>query len=170
MVVVLVARTHAWKGGTTPEQRAQLAPVFELEGPDTTPQHRSALRHSSSGAFPNARSHGTHNNKDMLEHLLDLLDHAVRIGPNAINLFIHLTLTKTTTSTVPPIHELTWYPLHQLCVNMARFLAPRVVGWARSGRECWVAICLWMMRRRPKGMLERLGADLPTGPTTEHRD
>ncbi|KAK4447450.1 hypothetical protein QBC34DRAFT_496065 [Podospora aff. communis PSN243] len=109
-----LARIQAWKAATTPEQRVQLAPVFELEGPDTTAQQRSTLRRSSSGAFPDARSHGIHNDADILDHLLDLLDRAVRIGPNAINLFIHLTLTTTlnTTST----HTLTWHPLHQLSV------------------------------------------------------
>lgn len=108
-----LSRIQAWKAGTTPEQRAQLAPVFELEGPDITTQQRSTLRHSSSGAFPNARSHGMHNDKDILDQLLDLLDRAVRIGPNAINLIIHLTLTTTTTA-VPGTHELTWHRLHQL--------------------------------------------------------
>ncbi|KAM7208578.1 hypothetical protein V8F20_001001 [Naviculisporaceae sp. PSN 640] len=108
-----LSRIQAWKAGTTPEQRAQLAPIFELEGPDTTLQQRSTFRHSSTGAFPNARAHGTHNDKDILDRLLDLLDSAVRIGPNAINLFIHLTLTATSTA-VPGTYELTWHHLHQL--------------------------------------------------------
>ncbi|KAK0706435.1 hypothetical protein B0T26DRAFT_789385 [Lasiosphaeria miniovina] len=117
-----VARIRAWKAGTTPAQRARLAPVLELEGPDTTPQQRSTLRHSSCGAFPDARSHGTHDNgRDILDGLLDLLDGAVRIGPNAVDLFIHLALATTATTATTTLtaasthtHALTWHPLHQL--------------------------------------------------------
>lgn len=87
-------------------QRAQLGPVFDLEGPDTTPQQQAVLRFSHEGAFTGSRDEGPWDGKDILDHLLDLLDDAIGIGPHAIDFFIHLCAR--------PAPVLRWHILHQL--------------------------------------------------------
>jgi len=105
-----LARLQTWDARLSPEQKARLGPVLELEGPDTTPQQRGTLRFSDEGVFVGSRAHGQRQGKDILDHLLDLLDKAVAIGSHATNLFIQL-FCFTTTTNPPPV--LRWHTLIQ---------------------------------------------------------
>ncbi|KAK5660270.1 hypothetical protein OQA88_12810 [Cercophora sp. LCS_1] len=104
-----LARIRAWDTGTNDRQKSQLAHVFDLEGPDTTPQQRSALRFSSEGAFAMARAQGLRQGDDILDYLLNLLDRAVSIGPSAVDLFIEMC----------PVRSLTWELLIQLEIGLS---------------------------------------------------
>ncbi|KAK4460498.1 hypothetical protein QBC42DRAFT_105524 [Cladorrhinum samala] len=99
-------RIDDWELRIESFQRAELGTVFDLEGPDTTLQQRAVLRFSHEGAFTNSRAEGPWNGKDILDHLLNLLDDAINIGPHAVDLFIHLCVQNPTL--------LRWRILHQL--------------------------------------------------------
>lgn len=102
-----LVRIRAWEVKVSDRQRVQLAPVLELEGPDTTPQQRGTLRFSEEGAFVGSRAQGLWRGKDILDHLLDVLDRAVAVGPQAIDLFIRLCASAS------PGRPLMWHTLFQ---------------------------------------------------------
>ncbi|KAG7284677.1 hypothetical protein NEMBOFW57_009286 [Staphylotrichum longicolle] len=102
-----LVRIRAWEVKVSDRQRVQLAPVLELEGPDTTPQQRGTLRFSEEGAFVGSRAQGLWRGKDILDHLLGVLDRAVAVGPHAIDLFIRLCASAS------PGRPLMWHTLFQ---------------------------------------------------------
>ena len=107
-----IRRIEAWDSSIgSPDQKAQLRPVFDLEGPDSSPQQRAIFRFSGEGAFAGSRAQGTYQARDILDVLLDLLDRAVSIGPHSIDLFIGLCLSRPSSS---PYLTIRWQTLIQV--------------------------------------------------------
>jgi hypothetical protein len=83
-------RILAWRDKVVGPYRARLARVFELEGPDTTGQQRRTLLAASPGAFVGTR-------QSDLEEMMSLLDRAIVLGPESIDLFLQLAVECDTT-------------------------------------------------------------------------
>lgn len=83
-----VERIKDWEGHLLKPYREQLAPVFDLEGPDTTGNQLQTLRQSSSGIFADAFSIPKQNDEDILDHLLDVLDSTMLNSVEAVEFFI----------------------------------------------------------------------------------
>lgn len=84
-----VSRITRWeRGNFTDEQRQKLSHVFDLEGPDIATHRHISLMMSDPQCFTHVRV--LPRNLSTLETLLDLLDRAQIVGPNAVDLFVDL--------------------------------------------------------------------------------
>ncbi|KAK3319154.1 hypothetical protein B0H66DRAFT_558884 [Apodospora peruviana] len=85
-----VKRITSWEGENLAPYRKRLAPVLDLEGPDTTGQQRKTLRMSSPGAFAGLGHPGFSSDRHILDRLLDDLDTSLTIGPATVDLLVAL--------------------------------------------------------------------------------
>ncbi|CAM1505510.1 Fc.00g111470.m01.CDS01 [Cosmosporella sp. VM-42] len=82
-------RILAWEDPILDSCRRHLAPVLDLEGPDSTGNQLRTLRHSSPGIFgPEIHRLPQKNGRNILEHLLCVLDLAAAKGIEAVRLLI----------------------------------------------------------------------------------
>lgn len=83
-------RIKLWNQPSVAKYRTSLSPVLALEGPDTKGGQKQTLRASSSGGFFKLFGSAPATGKFNLDRLLDGLDNSIKIGPESIELFLHL--------------------------------------------------------------------------------
>ena len=85
-----VNRIHLWQSAILIPFKDVLAPIFVLEGPDTTGNQRQTLRQSRPGKFAHALRLPEKRGLHILDALLNIFDRAITIGEEAIQLLITL--------------------------------------------------------------------------------
>ncbi|KAK5658383.1 hypothetical protein OQA88_2359 [Cercophora sp. LCS_1] len=92
-------RILSWESPKLIPYRDQLAPILDLEGPDTTGQQRGTLRMSSPGAFVSPGDPTLFMDGDILDRLLRVLDSSLLIGPATIDMLLAVCLEDLPLST-----------------------------------------------------------------------
>lgn len=90
-----INRIHLWENKILSPYKEALAPIFDLEGPDATGNQLQTFRQSSPGKFgAHAYRLPIKHGVNILHQLLTVFDKAVRIGVEAVELFITFCLKR----------------------------------------------------------------------------